>query len=731
MLLNSYQYWLGAQKKNFPAAGRQKFRIRDIRIQTERQWLEMSLGGIQQYQANTASNTQTLGNVKETIGARPAAQAQELMPGRVFEGMVTDIKNGQVTLGLSDGRTISARMEAGVQLEKGQPMLFEVKSNTGDQIAIRPVTLESAQNPTLLRALEAAGLKVSPRNLSMVNQMMMEQLPIDKNSLMQMARAAANFPQAEMQTLVQMQKLGLAITENSLNQFQNYQNGQQAILPDMQQLMEGLTNLPEQLFGKEGKGHTVFPENFMLGESQNAAGSQNTEASQLLGLQKQILGILLGEGSLQDGAAIGQGMQNGEGASQVLQNGDSASQLLQGENVSPILQEGVQNGEGANQLLQEGVQNGEGANQLLQGGVQNGEGASQLLQGENVSQLLQEGVQNGESANQLLQGEGGNVSQLLQNGDGISQPLQEGGQVSGKEAAKISPNGTSAGAMQEGGAASQNPIDSILTKDQQGNLAAILKEFPGAGQQGQLFSGGQLNTSLSASELLRQMMGAIEQGKDPDSGAVKKLFSSEEFKGLMKQAMAEQWMLTPEQLKEEGAVKELYQRLSRQMADLQQTLAQAGKEGAALAKTAQSVQGNLEFMNQLNQAYAYVQLPLKLRQQNAHSDLYVYTNKKNLRDKEGDLSALLHLDLEHLGATDIYVKMHGAAVQTDFYLADELSFRLISGLTGQLAERLEQKGYTCEIKVENRKPQKHTVQEFLEQEKPQGKLHRYSFDVKA
>ena len=136
-------------------------------------------------------------------------------------------------------------------------------------------------------------------------------------------------------------------------------------------------------------------------------------------------------------------------------------------------------------------------------------------------------------------------------------------------------------------------------------------------------------------------------------------------------------------------------------------------------------------MNQLNQAYAYVQLPLKLRQQNAHSDLYVYTNKKNLREKEGDLSALLHLDLEHLGSTDIYVTMHGAAVQTDFYLADELSFQLISGFTGQLAERLEQKGYTCEIKVENRKPQKNTVQEFLEQEKPQGKLHRYSFDVKA
>ena len=200
----------------------------------------MSLGGIHQYQANTASNTQTMGSVKETIGARPPAQVQELAPGKVFEGMVTEVKNGQVTLGLSDGRTISARMEAGVTLEQGQPMLFEVKANTGDQISIRPVTLESAQNPTLLKALEAAGLKVNPRNLSMVNQMMMEQMPIDKSSLMQMARAVAAFPQADMQALVQMQKLGFVINENSLNQFQNYQNGQQAILPQMQELMEGM-----------------------------------------------------------------------------------------------------------------------------------------------------------------------------------------------------------------------------------------------------------------------------------------------------------------------------------------------------------------------------------------------------------------------------------------------------------------------------------------------------------
>lgn len=644
----------------------------------------MSLGGIHQYQANTASNTQTLGNVKETIGARPTTQVQELAPGKVFEGMVTEVKNGQVTLGLSDGRTISARMEAGVTLEQGQPMLFEVKANTGDQISIRPVTLESAQNPTLLKALEAAGLKVNPRNLSMVNQMMMEQMPIDKSSLMQMARAVANFPQADMQVLVQMQKLGFVITENSLNQFQNYQNGQQAILPQMQELMEGIANLPEQIFGKDGIGqNNIFLENFVLDGSQDsgtAGAGQNTEAGQLLGLQKQILGILLSD-SGQTISDSGQVYPNGENAGQTLPNGETISQTMP---------------------------NGDAVNQMLQ----NEEAVSQTgLNGESVNEILQNkdgansGLQNSNAANQSVKGE-----------------LAAANQVGGTAAEE---------AVGAAGKELQSPIDAILTKEQQGNLTAMLQEFSGAVENEQLLPQGRLNTSLSAGEMLQQIIETVEKDGEANGSSLKKLFSSEEFKGLMKQAMTEQWMLTPEKLKEEGAVKELYQRLARQMTELQQTLAQTGKEGTALAKTAQSVQSNLEFMNQLNQVYTYVQLPLKLQQQNAHSDLYVYTNKKNLREKEGDLSALLHLDLEHLGSTDIYVKMHGLAIQTDFYLADELSFQLISNFTGQLVERLEQKGYSCEVKVENRKEQKNSVQEFLEQEKPTGKLHRYSFDVKA
>ena len=44
---------------------------------------------------------------------------------------------------------------------------------------------------------------------------------------------------------------------------------------------------------------------------------------------------------------------------------------------------------------------------------------------------------------------------------------------------------------------------------------------------------------------------------------------------------------------------------------------------------------------------------------------------------------------------------------------------------------LEEKGYSCEVKVENRRKKQDFVQDFLERENPPGKLQRYSFDVKA
>ena len=122
--------------------------------------------------------------------------------------------------------------------------------------------------------------------------------------------------------------------------------------------------------------------------------------------------------------------------------------------------------------------------------------------------------------------------------------------------------------------------------------------------------------------------------------------------------------------------------------------------------------------------------------QNAHSELYVYTNKRNLRRQEGELSAFLHLDLEHLGSTDVSVKMLDKNVTTRFYLSDDASYDLVEAHLPRLQERLKKLGYNCTVTVENREEKVDFVEDFLQKGQPakaasRGMVHRYSFDVRA
>ena len=136
-------------------------------------------------------------------------------------------------------------------------------------------------------------------------------------------------------------------------------------------------------------------------------------------------------------------------------------------------------------------------------------------------------------------------------------------------------------------AANGRNLNQILSSSQQANLTSLLQEFSGAVKNEILFQNGQLNPELTAGELLQQIVASVENSENYTSAAMQKLFFSDEYKEVLKRAMEEQWLTTPENLKEEGVVKELYQRLGRQMEQLQQVLNQTGtSQGAALAKSA-------------------------------------------------------------------------------------------------------------------------------------------------
>lgn len=564
-------------------------------------------------------------NINQDISvAAPAPESQQLVDavremtaGNIFEGTVNEMHRGEVVLGLSNGQTITAKLTGNISLSKGQSMFFQVKSNNGIQIEIRPYTKGNLSNPILLKALDTAGIPVNERTVAMVNAMMEEQMSIDKQSLMDMARAVATQPEIDVATIVQMKKLEIPVTPEMANQFTNYKLDQSAITTQMDAFLNGL---PEVFSG----------EALTAGE----AVSRNGE----------ILDILF------PGEMDQFGMSETDGV--VLLAGEEGAAVSGAENEMAAETVAVQEAQGT-------------ALEAVEGAAQETEEAEAVP-----------------------------VRQQMDYPEGSSGRL--------------------------------------LTDAQADKLGRQLLDLPQLAENARLFPEGRLNLDLSPKELLFEIQKSLQQASAADSSSVKKLLADEPYQKLLKELFEQEWLVKPEDLKTADKINALYQKLEHQMTQLERMFEQTGMDKSQLMRTAADVRGNVEFMNQINQNYTYLQIPLKLSGQNAHSDLYVYTNKKSLADREGDLTAFLHLDMDHLGSTDVSIRMRGTKVHTDFFLADDKSYDLILEHMDLLEERLERKGYQCTIQVQNKEKKVDFVEDFLKKDQPStGRLHRYSFDVRA
>lgn len=237
-------------------------------------------------------------------------------------------------------------------------------------------------------------------------------------------------------------------------------------------------------------------------------------------------------------------------------------------------------------------------------------------------------------------------------------------------------------------------------------------------------------TSKDVLQFVRQLL-----SKAPEQ-ALQKLLGGKEFQALLKDQIGRQWTIEPQNVADKKQVEQLYERIREQTARLSQALEAAGKGDVPVARSVQNLQSNVDFMNQMNHLYTYVQLPLKMLGNNAHGDLYVYTNKKNLAARDGQVSALLHLDMEHLGPLDVYVTMKDKQVATNFTVADESVLDLIVKNIETLNKRLEGRGYSLKAQMHvkedvGEEEDSSIMQTLLSQQKNISVLSRTSFDMRA
>lgn len=218
-----------------------------------------------------------------------------------------------------------------------------------------------------------------------------------------------------------------------------------------------------------------------------------------------------------------------------------------------------------------------------------------------------------------------------------------------------------------------------------------------------------------------------------NAGTLRHLFSGEAFKLMLKEALEQQWMIKPGDLeKNPKKIDGLYDKIEKQIINMENILKTSGVVNPKAEALADNIRGNIEFMNQINEAYTYMQVPLRMNEGNASGQLYVYTNKKSISDPDKELSAFLHLDLEYLGGTDVSIKMLHRKVTTNFYLDSDESYAMVKQFLPVLEKRLQDKGYNCELTVNSDSKQMNFVAGFLKKDlPPTGQVHRYSFDMRA
>ncbi len=236
--------------------------------------------------------------------------------------------------------------------------------------------------------------------------------------------------------------------------------------------------------------------------------------------------------------------------------------------------------------------------------------------------------------------------------------------------------------------------------------------------------------AATGKELLQEVVKLLQSGQEVP---VKELVKEERFNEAFKELVKQELMLSPEETTKEK-IKDLYSKLGKQLQVVSDALDKSNLLETNLGKNVTRMNQNVSFLNQMNQMYAYVQLPLKMSGNEAHGELYVYSNKKRLSSEDGEVSALLHLDMEYLGPVDVYVAMQYEKVSTQFYLKDEEMLDFINDHMDILTDRLKARGYDMSVKMSVRntpEEENSCMKELLRTHSNIPLLATESFDVRA
>ena len=593
-----------------------------------------------------------------------------LKEGEVFEGSVNSIENGKVTIGLANGQTMTARLDSGVSITPGQSVFFEVKSNDGNLVQIRPVSLNGLEaNPTLLKALDMANLAATERTINMVNSMMQNSMSISPEHLATMNRAMINNPDVDISTLVTMSKAGMELSPDNVNMFQNY-------VSDRAVLSNNFDAISENLF--------------------ELISSEELSTSDVISINNNISKIYVTDVAIESSSAT-EAAVNGEAVA-----GDGTTQ-----SVAEPTAENLANGRkmGAEAVIIDEVSDNPIGN--LKDGI---------VVDKNIVTPGEVAVADSDTVVQSTNES--NIAKAVVNAGGNEQTVS----LNNTEAQNI------------------NQINNFASDKQISSFNTILNNLPDFPKDNTVIfaENGTLKADADINALFREITDYLNNHPDIPKETLNDIVKNPLYKGLLKNIISNSFAMEPKDVTKPGEISKLYERVLKQTESLERLISSYNNKAAETIKNqTNEIKQNINFMNSANEMYNFVQIPLKMYNQNTDSMLYVKQNKKSSYEAGEEITAFLHFDMEYLGSTDVFISLKEANVGCKWTLASEDSMKLIEDNLDLLTERLAIKGFNVTSEVNCGEPKASNGFELFgmssaeTNDKSDGLVHRYSFDMRA
>lgn len=627
-------------------------------------------------------NSSTVSTV--TTGTSSVNSTAGLEKGQIIKGEVVDLRSDEVSVKLDDGRLLSGKLENSADLAIGQKVTFRV-----EDVSLKSLTLKivadgqyNLPDTTIDKALDAAGLSKNSRNRAIVTELLNQHMSIDKKMISNLIQQSIVHKDCPINTLVLMNKYHIPINDSNVSQFEAYRNGDYSMINEIGKLTDSISDLFQQL--------------------------SNTSSEQINQNGSEILKLILTNNTNNEAPSVSQN-----------------TGFVMDSSVTMIPTESLLSQEDAVNLTK-----------LL---------SSLSTADTPISQAFIDSIKNGTAdlrdvahiVNQLLN------NQKLSPSSSVESAFSSGAATVSLEAMRNTGNSngltqTAIDAIVEGLPAANtiisayqdlqytnNELGSFLQAMERMKLLKSLDFFSLPPEVHQQIETGDIS-SHALLTLIHEKLGSVPEA------SIKNLFASKEYQSLIKEELAAKWTFKPDSLTKENIVERHFENLSHELKDFMSYMERAsGSTSETVSQQANHLQENINFMKTLNDLFTYVQLPLKLHNQSAHGELYVYTKKREGRSAKDGISVLLHLNMDHLGPIDIHIDLHHNNVVSKFYLSKEDTIELISSNLPVLEQALQKKGYSLNAEILERKKEVDIVEDFINPDSTSQSVTRYNFDIRA